>query len=136
MDQWIAFLSWPQRIFGGLFATFAGIALLLSSIGMYAVTTQAVAQRTHEIGIRLALGARASDVRWMVLRRLVWQLPLGAVLGLPAALAAGQLPFMEAPTVSTLAPILALIVAIAIAATLAPARAATKMDPVATLRCD
>jgi len=136
LDQWIAFLSWPQRVFGALFAMFAGIALVLSAVGTYAVTTHAVAQRTHEIGVRLALGAQPAQVRWLVLRRLAIQMGFGLALGVPGALAAGRLPFMEPATLATLAPMASLIVAIAMMATLAPTRRATTTDPVATLRLE
>ena len=83
MDQDLARQRWPFRVFGTLFTAFAAIALLLSSVGLYAVTAYSVTQRTSEIGVRMALGARSVDVLWLVLRRALWQLAVGLPLGAP-----------------------------------------------------
>ena len=78
---------WPFRVFGVMFAIFAVIALVLSSVGLYAVMAYSVTQRTSEIGLRMALGAQARQVRWMILKRGLVQLALGLTLGLAGALA-------------------------------------------------
>ena len=77
MDQQLAQARWPFRVFGSMFAIFALIALALSAVGLYAVTAYSVAQRTQEIGVRMALGAQAPQVWWLVVRRGLVQLAIG-----------------------------------------------------------
>jgi putative ABC transport system permease protein len=73
-----------------LFGTFAGAALLLSLVGIYGVLSFMTLQRTHEIGIRMALGANRNDVMWMVLRQALWRALIGVAIGLPLAFGASQ----------------------------------------------
>ena len=82
IDEMLRQQMWPYRVFGSLFAIFALIGLLLSSVGLYAVVAYSVTQRTQEIGVRMALGAQGSQVTWMILRRGLVQLALGLVIGL------------------------------------------------------
>ena len=74
MDQQLAQQRWDVRVFGTMFTVFAVIAIILATVGLYAVTAYSVTQRTQEIGVRMALGAQASQVRWLILRRGLIQL--------------------------------------------------------------
>jgi putative ABC transport system permease protein len=118
---------------------FAVLALLLASLGIYGVTSYSVTQRSREMGIRMALGARARDVMVMVMRQSVALVLAGVAVGLVAAFAltrlmASQL-FDTRPTdPATLTAVSLLLCAVAIGATLVPARRATRVDPVVTLR--
>jgi putative ABC transport system permease protein len=130
---------WPFTIFGSMFAFFAFIALLLSAVGLYAVTAYSVTQRTQEIGVRMALGAQPSQVLWLFQRRALTHLAIGLVLGLAGAIGVGQLLQSllvgTAPTDPiTLLSIASLLVAVALAASFWPARRATRLDPVIALR--
>ncbi|MGQ0737076.1 MAG: ABC transporter permease, partial [Acidobacteriota bacterium] len=91
LDEGLARARWPFRIFGTMFAVFAAAALLLSAIGLYAVTAYSVTQRTQEIGVRTALGAQPNQVVWLFLRRAVVHLGIGLVIGTAGALGVGQL---------------------------------------------
>src|SRR5204862_6095051 len=91
MDQMLAQQRWVFRVFGGMFAIFAAIALVLSAVGLYAVTAYSVTQRTAELGVRMALGAQPAQVMWLVLRRALVQLAIGLPLGLAGAFGVGRL---------------------------------------------
>jgi predicted permease len=132
--------TWPYRIFGTLFAAFALIALVLSAVGLYGVMAYSVTQRTQEIGVRMALGARGRQVSWLVMRRGLLQLGIGLALGLAGAYALSQvlttlLVAGVTPTDPlTFASITVLLTAVAVAACLIPARRATRVDPLVALR--
>jgi len=122
-----------------LLLVFAGIAVLLATIGVYGVVSYSVSQRTQEIGIRVALGARSGDVSRLVLREGLLLGGLGVGVGLAAALASTRvlrsLLFEVAPTDPvTLGAVACLLLAVALAAALWPARRATKVDPMVALR--
>src|SRR5260370_1376398 len=78
----LAMMLWPLRVFGGLFAIFAVVALLLASVGLYAVVAQAVNQCTHELGVRVALGASSSAILRMVFAQGMRQMAIGLAVGL------------------------------------------------------
>ena len=125
-----------------MFAVFAAIALVLSAVGLYAVIAYSVAQRTQEIGVRMALGAPRAAVCWMVLRRAVGQLAIGLTLGLLGAFVLsdvlwGSGMIVIAPSDPlTYAAIAFVLSVVSIAASLAPARRAMRIDPVVALRTE
>jgi predicted permease len=130
---------WPNRIFTGIFAGFAWISTILAAVGLYGVTAYAVTQRTREIGLRVALGARVSQVVWLFVRRAVAPLAAGLAIGLAGAVAVGRLlrSFLVQTASTdpvTLIAVAVLLVSVAVAACLLPARRATRLDPVAALR--
>ena len=81
---------WDSRFYGGLFLIFAAIALLLASVGLYAVIAHSVSQRTQELGIRMAIGATAQDIVGLVFRQGMIPLGIGLIIGLAASLAVNQ----------------------------------------------
>src|SRR3989442_12799227 len=91
MDGTLAMSRQPPRVWGGMFGLLATIALVLASIGLYAVTAHGVTERTQEIGVRMALGAQAPQVVWLFMRRTLVQLAVGFGAGLSGALARGKL---------------------------------------------
>jgi putative ABC transport system permease protein len=122
-----------------LLTAFAGVAMLLAMLGIYGITSYYVTQRTHEIGVRMALGAQIADVLKLVLRRAMLLAAIGVGLGVLGAFAVtryltsllfGVQPF-DALTFGVVA--LALVVVALLAAVL-PARRATKVDPLVALR--
>jgi putative ABC transport system permease protein len=127
--------QFQSRVLGA----FAAVSLLLAIVGIYGVMAYAVAGRTREIGIRMALGATTRDVRLLVLSRSAGLIAAGLVLGLAGALATTRvlrdLLFELAPTDPlTLATVATLLAAVALAAAYVPARSATRVDPVTALR--
>jgi putative ABC transport system permease protein len=139
MDQSLARQRWPFRVFGSMFAIFAAIALVLSAVGLYAVTAYSVAQRTAEIGVRMALGAEREHVLWLVLRRALIQLAIGLPVGIAGAFGVGRLLQTLLVQTSTRDPltigsIAALMMGVSLFACFWPARRATELDPVSALR--
>jgi ABC-type antimicrobial peptide transport system permease subunit len=124
-----------------LFTVFGGVALLLAVIGVYGVKSYVVSRRTREIGIRMALGATAGDVLWLVLREGMTLTSVGISLGLLLAWGvakgvSGMLYQVSAldPIVFAAAPVL--LGAAAMVATYLPARRATQVVPLSALRAD
>jgi predicted permease len=129
------------RFLAQLMGGYAALALVLAAVGLYGVTSYSVAQRTREIGLRMALGAATSDVLRSVLRRALLLAGLGLVLGMAGALALGRvvqsLLFATSPTDAvTLLGVALLLLAVATLASYLPARRATRVDPTVALRYD
>jgi ABC-type antimicrobial peptide transport system permease subunit len=117
----------------------AGVALLLGAIGIYGVISYVVSQRTRELGVRLALGAEASDVRRMVLRQGLILAGMGVIIGLGAAI--GLTRLMEALLYGvdpvdplTFGAVALSLTFVALLASYIPARRASKVDPVVAIR--
>ena len=140
MDEILAQNRWPYRVFGTMFTLFALIALILSAVGIYAVTSYSVSQRTQEIGVRMALGAQPREVSWLILRRGLVQLAIGLAIGLTLAWFAsaplGAVIAVPTRDPVTFAVIVTLLVAVTLAACLIPARRATRLDPLNALRAE
>ncbi len=117
------------------------MAVVLSALGIYGVTSYAVSQRTREIGVRIAIGAQARDVLGMIMGRALRLAAAGLALGLVVALAGGrvlanQLYGVSARDPLTFAGISALLAAVAVVASWLPARRATRVDPMTALRAE
>jgi predicted permease len=128
-----------ERLLATLSSGFGFLALLLSCLGIYGIFSYAVARRTREIGIRMALGAERRDVLWLVLRDALRLVLLGALLGILAAVAAARLVSSQLFGISAADPAaigLATLVLLAVAAIAGylPARRATLVDPLVALR--
>ena len=143
LDEMLALERWPFRVFGAMFAMLAVGALLLSAIGLYAVTAYSVRQRTQEIGIRTALGAQSTQVMWLFVKRAFFHLAVGLALGTAGAVGVGSI--FEASDLLlqingrdplTIGSIAALLITVALIASVWPARQATRLDPLAALRRD
>jgi len=91
MDENLVQIRWFSRVFGTMFSVFAGIAIVLSAVGLFAVTAYSVTQRTQEIGVRMALGATAPSVLRLVLGQAIQLVAIGVVTGLVAAAALTRL---------------------------------------------
>jgi putative ABC transport system permease protein len=124
-----------------MLATFAGVALVLAAVGIYGVMSYAVSRRTHEIGVRMALGARSSDVLRLIVRQGMTVASIGALAGIAGALALTRamatLLYGVRPTdPATFVAVPALLAIVALAACYLPARRAAKIDPMVSLRSD
>jgi predicted permease len=128
-------------LLGTLLGSFAALGLALAAIGIYGVTSYSVVQRTSELGIRMALGARSRDVLWLILSTGAGVIALGALIGSAGAIAVARLLAATIPTLPTrdpaaLAALIAFLVVIALVACFVPAGRATRVDPLVALRHD
>ncbi len=135
VDNWMSEQIFVARLSG----FFAALALLLACVGLYGITAYAVAGRTREIGVRMALGAHPRSVLWLVLREALLLVVMGMVAGIPAAVAAsrllrGMLFGVSSWDPRALALSLLILVAVGLGAAFFPARRATRVDPMVALR--
>jgi putative ABC transport system permease protein len=143
MDEYLALSITQPRLIALLLAIFAGLALALTAIGLYGVVSYYVAQRTHEIGVRMALGARPKDVLRLVVIQSMALAVTGVIIGLAATFALtrvlgsliSDLLFgIRASDPLTFVAIALLIIGVALAACFVPARRAIEVDPMVALR--
>ena len=132
---------WQYGLFGGMFTVFGGIALVLATIGVYGVVSYGVAQRTHEIGVRVALGARRADVLRLVVGHGVRLAAFGVLFGLIGAalvtrVIGSLLVDVSATDPLSFAGVALFLTAVAAVASLVPARRAIGVDPVNALRSE
>ncbi len=138
-SQQIATALAPERAYAWLWGLFSGLAVLLAAIGLYGLMAYAVTRRTHEIGIRMALGAERAGISRMVVREVLWLAAIGAACGL--ALAAGFTRFIASLLygvrpldAATLALAASAVLLVAALAGWLPARRAARVDPLQALR--
>jgi predicted permease len=130
-----------ERLVATITTLFGGLALTLAVIGLYGVLSYGVAQRTRELGIRMAVGATAGMIRWLVLREATWMLVVGVVIGVGLTWSLGRVVnsllfgITATDPASTAAAIIVLVTAGALGAWI-PARRASKVDPIRALRYD
>jgi len=130
-----------QRFLLLLFGAFAALALLLASLGLYGVLAYLMSERTPEIGVRLALGARAADVTRMVLGESAGMVLVGLCVGVAGAMAASRalqqfVDGVHGVDLPTYAVVMAVLSASALAASIVPARRACRVDAMTALRQD
>jgi putative ABC transport system permease protein len=139
VDHHLSELVAEPRLYALLLGVFAGLALILASVGIYGVMSYSVTERTHEIGIRMALGAKQRDVLTFVVRQGLTLAVIGIVIGLAGAFAltrvmSSLLYEVTATDPLTFALIPLLLAVVALLACYLPARRATKVDPMIALR--
>jgi len=141
MSSAVAGATAESRFYLVLLVTFAAIALTLAAVGIYGVISYSVSRRTHEIGIRIALGAQPSTVRWFIVRQGMSLSVIGGVAGLAVAFATTRLMSKLLYGVTPADPVTLVSVAVVLCgvglmASYLPARRATRIDPLSALRSD
>jgi len=139
LEDNLAMWIWPSQLGAALAGALGGLALLLALIGIYGVTSYAVRQRTHEIGVRVALGAQNSDVLRLVLGHSMFLVGIGVAIGLAISAAAARLlgEFLyglSAVDLVTFVGLATLFIAVSLLACYFPARRAMRVDPITALR--
>lgn len=139
LEESLWFRNRRHRVFGSMFAIFAVIALVLASVGLYAVIAHSVSRRSREIGVRMALGAMTGDILGLVFKQGALQMALGLTVGLAAA--SGVTRVLETILVGvtpadpmTFAGVAFVLIAAGALGCAIPARRATRVDPIVTLR--
>jgi len=141
LEEIVGLQFWPARMLAGLLAVLGSVGLLLASVGVYGVMSYAVAQRTREIGVRMALGAQPRDVLKLIVRQGVGLALAGAAIGLALSFAATRLIASLLYGVGAADPITFIFVpsfllGVAVVACYLPARRGTKVDPILALRSE
>jgi predicted permease len=141
LEQYRRDLLLTERLRAGLIGGFSLLALALASLGLYGVLSYSVAQRTQEIGVRMALGARTGDVLWLVVGDGIRLTAIGLALGLAGAFAAARVLKSMIYGISPTDPLTFIVITlmltfVALLACWIPARRATKVDPLVALRCE
>jgi ABC-type antimicrobial peptide transport system permease subunit len=139
LDKQVALSMTNQRVVAQLSIFFGLLAVFLSCIGIYGLMSYIVSQRTNEIGIRMALGARQSNVRWLVLREITVMVLIGIAIGVPATLAGGQLVAhmlfgLKDKDPVSIAVAIGVLLIVGLIAGYFPARRASRVDPMVALR--
>jgi ABC-type antimicrobial peptide transport system permease subunit len=139
MPQQIRDNVFLERVMSTMSASFAALATLLAAIGLYGVLAYTIAQRTREIGLRMALGADRRNVRGMVFRQVAWMTGIGAVIGLIGALGLGRaaqslLFELQGHDPAVLGVAVVLLALVALGAGMIPAQRASRIDPMRALR--
>jgi predicted permease len=135
VSEYVSISLLPQRVVTGVAGVFALAGLALSGLGIFGLVSYSVAQRTHEMGVRMALGAQQSDVLRLVLRQGLRVTALGTAAGLAVTRLLAGLLYGVSPTDAwTFVGVSALLACVATLASYVPARRATKVDPVVALR--
>jgi putative ABC transport system permease protein len=138
-EEAVAETFWERKFFSQLFTIFGVLALFLASIGLYGVISYSVRQRTQEIGVRMALGAQASDVLRLVTGHGIRLIALGLIIGFCGAyflmtLFSGALHGVSPHDPLSFAIVGVLLLAVGLIASFIPARAATRLNPLEALR--
>jgi ABC-type antimicrobial peptide transport system permease subunit len=139
LDEQVARSIINQRLVAQLSTFFGLLAVFLSCIGIYGLMSYVVSRRTHEIGVRMALGAARSDVRWLVLREIAMLVGVGVAIGIPATLAGGRLVShmlfgLRGTDAASLSMAVVILLGVGLMAGYLPARRASRVDPMVALR--
>ena len=139
LDEQVARSITNQRVVAQLSIFFGLLAVFLSCIGIYGLMSYVVSQRTNEIGIRMALGAPQSNVRWLVLREIAFMVLVGIAIGVPATLAGGRLVThmlfgLQDKDPVSIAVAVGVLLIVGLIAGYFPARRASRVDPMVALR--